>query len=790
VQPSLQTLILLAWSTRYRDPAGLKDLGRNLIEAAHDDHAARAWGWAFASMGHRAAGQGEEASDALSRAENGFDTTQQPAGQRLCRALRALPWVAQGRGSDAVAAIGALGDWLAPPAPDPVHAHAAQFVLGARAMAHHAAGQWDDALRDRYAGLHHARSTGDAGAITHALADLASLQADLSNAEDALALADEALEHGERAGQTAAWSMAVFNRLAALLTLERHAEAARLADDMHALVPTLHPRNREAAWVLLARASLYAGDAPLARQRLASGLHDRIVGHRIEWTATQAEWLLHQGDPAAAAQLCEDFLASEVDGPAADPARRADGPDERLRLHRAAATAHERLGDSRAALQHARREQALYAEVVGRSARARRVALEIEHRLAQERWQREQAQRRQAESEVERQRLDDLNRALEAANAAKTRFLAAASHDLRQPVQALALNMAALEHEAASPAQADLVQRMGRSLAALGRMFDVLLDISRLDAGIVATEVQVFDLRPLLLRLRDDGAAGAAARGLHCRLHLPPGGQALRTSSDPVLLERCLRNLLDNAIKYTSHGGVLLALRKRGDGWRVQIHDTGIGMPPEVVDQAFDEFYQADNAERDRNRGLGLGLSIVRRLAGLLDHRIGLRSTPGRGTVVRMDLPRVAGDSTPSAADDPQKEGHPAGAAATGLCLAVIDDDSEVRDGLAALLNRWGHRVLAGSEPRELLHAWQAQGRPMVNGIVSDLRLRGGLDGVHAVQTLRRRWGAGLPALVITGDVAPERLQRLRDSALPWLPKPVMPMRLRSWLAALQVGPG
>ncbi len=761
VEAELRALVVQGWAARYRDPLELRARGPAIVAAAPAGSAEGGWGWLLAALGERAAAPGGAMPAALAEAEAAFAQARCADGLAVCRALRALPLCAAGQGDAAEALVGDLTALAVPVGA--LQAHAAQFTHFARAMARSVAGRWDDVLRDRYTALQCARITGDDGAIAHALADLAAQQNDLSNAEDALRLATEAVRHAERAGRSAAWLMAAMNRLSTLLTLERHDEAAAAARALRPQMAQMHPRNRETGWLLLARAHLHGGDTAGAGTQLQQAEADRQVDHRLEWTVAAAELALAEGDAARAAGLCEGFLAAR----AAAPHARAPGA---LRLlHRAAAAAHEQLGDAAAALRHARAEHALFVQVTGRGAQARRLTLEIEHQLDRERWHRAQA-------EAERARLDNLNHALEAANAAKTRFLAAASHDLRQPVQALALNMAALEHERVSPAQGQLVQRMARSLDALVQMFDVLLDISRLDAGAVGAELRPLALPALLRRLVDEHAAAAAARGLALRLRLPAGDAAGLT--DPVLLERCLRNLLDNALKYTPRGGVLLALRPwRGD-WRIEVVDSGIGMPPAVLAQAFDEFFQADNPERDRARGLGLGLAIVQRLVRLMGHPFALHSRPDRGTRAVLTLPRHAAAAPPPAA----VATAPAPAA---LCLAVIDDDADVRDGLVALLERWGHRVLHGADDEAVLVAWHGAGRPPVQALVCDLRLRGTRTGVQAVAALRATWGAATPALVVTGDVAPDRLQLLRASGLPWLPKPVMPMRLRSWLAGV-----
>lgn len=273
------------------------------------------------------------------------------------------------------------------------------------------------------------------------------------------------------------------------------------------------------------------------------------------------------------------------------------------------------------------------------------------------------------------------------------------------------------------------------------------------------------------------------ARGLRLRLHLPRGADAA-TVNDPVLLERCRRNLLDNALKYTTEGGVLLALRPRAGASRVQVLDTGIGMAPEVLARACEEFFQADNPERGRRRGMGLGLAIAQRILRLLRHRLDLRSRPGHGTSASASLQALA-------AVDAATEAPGAGAAAPGSpgLVAVIDDDAAVREALAALLQRWGHGVLQAADAETLLHQHAAAGRPPLQALIIDLRLARHRTGLEAVATVRAALGTDVLALVITGDIAPEWLQQLRASGLPWLTKPVMPVRLRGWLAGLQPVP-
>ena len=228
----------------------------------------------------------------------------------------------------------------------------------------------------------------------------------------------------------------------------------------------------------------------------------------------------------------------------------------------------------------------------------------------------------------------------------------------------------------------------------------------------------------------------------------------------------------------------LRALPTPGAGWRIEVRDTGPGIAPELQAQVFEEFFQVGNEERDRTQGMGLGLSIVRRMAALLGHPLGLRCTPGRGCCFHVQVPRVKlGEPGPR---HRLVDGAPDRAPVLiALVLIVPDDDAPVRHSLAALLSRWGHRVLEGGDAAEALQAWRHAGQPRIDAAVVDMRLRAGRTGVEAIAQLRESLGAELAALVVTGDIAPQRLAQLNDAGQTWLPKPLMPARLRSWLRAL-----
>ncbi len=367
----------------------------------------------------------------------------------------------------------------------------------------------------------------------------------------------------------------------------------------------------------------------------------------------------------------------------------------------------------------------------------------------------------------------------ERANRGKTTFLAAASHDLRQPIHALGLYMGSLRQRPLEAAARDIVDRMQGSVAALESLLNALLDISRIDAGVLVPQPRAFDLGALLHRLADEFAHEAAARALRFSSRVGGAGTA-RALADPMLVERVLRNLIANAVKYTRSGGVLVTCRLRGAGgpspkWRVEIWDTGPGIAPDEQERVFDEFYQAGDPERDRRGGLGLGLSIVRRLARLMDLPLALHSRLHRGTRFVLDLPAYMQAMCTAAVTEEQMT-------MPNMVVAVIDDDAEVLDAMRTLLHSWHCDVLDGFDADAVLRLVGA-GRPAPWAVVADLRLLEGRDGVTEIARLRAAFGAALPALLVSGDSAPERVRMMQESGLPWLAKPVSPARLRSWLS-------
>lgn len=365
---------------------------------------------------------------------------------------------------------------------------------------------------------------------------------------------------------------------------------------------------------------------------------------------------------------------------------------------------------------------------------------------------------------------EEARRQAEAANLAKSRFLASASHDLRQPLHALGLFSAALAARLHRSEEASIVANIGASVDALDSLFDALLDISKLDAGVVEAKPCGMRLQALFDRLQRDYGPPAQAKGVGLRI--VPTRTVVR--SDPVLLERILRNLVSNAVRYTPKGKILVGARRRGERLRIEVWDCGVGIPPECQDKIFDEFYQAGNPGRDRQEGMGLGLAIAGRLARLLDSRIDVASTPGKGSVFRIDVPFGELDEEAERVPAPV-----AGAALAGSRVLVIDDEAAVRDGMETLLSQWGCRVATAASLDEAL-ARAAREPPDL--VLCDYRLDAG-TGIEALARLQAALGGRIPGILVSGDTAPEVLLEAKAAGYPLLHKPVRPAKLRALLS-------
>ena len=367
--------------------------------------------------------------------------------------------------------------------------------------------------------------------------------------------------------------------------------------------------------------------------------------------------------------------------------------------------------------------------------------------------------------------------AAQRADQEKSRFLAIASHDLRQPVHAIGLFAATLERRLQGSSEEPLVRNMIRAIDGLDRSFNAMLDVSRLDAGTIEPNVQHFPLRDLFRRLHMHFAGQAELKDLGLRFS--PGGKWV--NSDPQLLERILGNLVQNALKYTEQGGVVVVARSTATHLNIEVWDTGLGIAAADLHRIFEEFYQVGRSERARTQGLGMGLAIVKRLAKLLGHSLTVASRPGRGTMFRVGIALGAlGDiqDTTAAADTrpiPVTQAH---------AVLVIDDEEAIREGLRLLLEEWGYEAITAASAAAAERAIVSLGI-LPDLILSDLHLGDGPDGIAAVAAVRRQCGHDVAAILITGDTSHDEMQRATDSGLSVLLKPVQPRKLYNVLRGL-----
>ncbi|PWC54648.1 hypothetical protein TSO221_07570 [Azospirillum sp. TSO22-1] len=371
---------------------------------------------------------------------------------------------------------------------------------------------------------------------------------------------------------------------------------------------------------------------------------------------------------------------------------------------------------------------------------------------------------------IERE-LAEAKEAAEQANLAKSKFLAAASHDLRQPLQSLFLFAHVLEAQVAGSEKAlGTLGALHKGLEAMKGLLDSLLDVSRLDAGSVTADVRSVQVADLLDALDTAYARIAANKALGWSVERC--GAVVRT--DPTLLAQLLRNFVENAIRYTPRGGVRVTCHKVGDDrLAIEVHDTGIGIPAEHMASIWEEFHQVGNPERDREKGLGLGLAIVRRLSDLLGHPVTARSEPGTGSVFAVEVPL-----DPDGAPPERAAARPApGPGADSRLVVVVEDDSIVLTALEALLTEWGYGVLTASSGAEAVERIQADGR-LPDVLVSDYRLRAGEVGTQAIRLIRQTCGHPIPGVLLTGETAGAALRDAAAEGLLVVHKPVLPTEL------------
>jgi two-component system CheB/CheR fusion protein len=360
------------------------------------------------------------------------------------------------------------------------------------------------------------------------------------------------------------------------------------------------------------------------------------------------------------------------------------------------------------------------------------------------------------------------------ANIAKSRFLAAASHDLRQPLQSLFLLQELLAQSANGEKQEKLVARLGQTVGTMSSMLNALLDINQIEAGVVEAQPRQFPLAQVLDRLREEFADMALIGGLSLKI-LPTDAVVF---SDPTLLEQIIRNLLGNAIKYTEEGKILIGCRHRSGKLRIEIWDTGIGIAEDQLNAIFDEFHQIDNFARERSRGLGLGLSIVKRLADLLGHEVDVRSRPGKGSAFSVNLAIVdQGQARPPT--PVKKPVLQPDLPAHGNKIVIVDDDPDVLELLAELISGDGHIVRTATDAAAALRLI-TDGAVRPDILLTDYNLPGDRNGLELVAEVRKYLSNNLPAIVLTGDISSETLAKIVNEDCLKLSKPIKAHELRA----------
>ena len=368
----------------------------------------------------------------------------------------------------------------------------------------------------------------------------------------------------------------------------------------------------------------------------------------------------------------------------------------------------------------------------------------------------------------------------DSANIAKSRFLAAASHDLRQPLQTLVLLQELLAKAVEGEKARKLVARLDQTLGGMAGMLNALLDINQIEAGTVRPKIETFPVRAVLDRVTTELAYQAEAQRIVLRV-LPC---SLSVSSDPRLLEQMVRNILSNALKYTKRGKVLLGCRRRKGIVSIQIWDTGAGIPAGQQQDIFEEYHQLDNAARDRNLGLGLGLSIVKRLGILLDHPVAVRSQLGKGSVFSIDVEQKPGKAQVRVKDHPPQIKAEHRSVVQAATILVVEDDAEVRDLLEIGLGAEGYRVVIAGDGVSALKLLQAQAlQPAL--VISDFNLPNGMDGISVATELRCRLGRSVPVVILTGDISTKTLREIALQKCEHLNKPASLKELLAVMARL-----
>jgi two-component system, sensor histidine kinase len=365
---------------------------------------------------------------------------------------------------------------------------------------------------------------------------------------------------------------------------------------------------------------------------------------------------------------------------------------------------------------------------------------------------------------------------LEAAHSARLQFFASASHDLRQPMHALGLFAEGLRDFVAGPQGQNVYQRMQTSITAMEDLIDHLLSVANMDAGAIIPKPVRLPVQYLFNSLQPPHETLAHAKGL--RVDFMPTHAVI--NADPMLLGRLLGNLITNAIRYTERGRVLVGCRRRGEHWRIDVLDTGCGIAQTNFGRIFEEFVQLANPERDRSKGLGLGLAIVKRIAALLGYRVSVASKLGHGSRFSVTIPRLAESAEETLEDAAERAEAPADVA--GLLIVVIDDERDIRDALEALLMRWGAFVVTATSEQEAVQKLELEAR-LPDLLICDLRLADNANGIELITKLREHFELDVPAVLVSGDTAPQRLAEAQAAGLHLAHKPLNAQKLRALIA-------
>ncbi len=363
----------------------------------------------------------------------------------------------------------------------------------------------------------------------------------------------------------------------------------------------------------------------------------------------------------------------------------------------------------------------------------------------------------------------------EEANVSKSKFLAAASHDMRQPLHAMGLFVSLLKNELETDSQKVLYKNISNSLDSLRELLNTLLDVSKLDAGVVEKSIRHFCINKMIKMLTSEFKSEAEIK----QLYFSSSSSDVVLRSDPALLVLILRNLISNAVRYTEEGGVTLKITEgKNNTVNISIIDTGIGIPEDRQEEVFQEFHQLGNPERDRTKGLGLGLSIVKRLTTLLQIPLAVKSVVGKGSTFTITIPRGEPGAIEEISEDDSVIKH---VSLDGVAVIFIDDEEQIRKGMKTTLEEWGCNVLIAGSEEEALNVLKQYGQAPA-AIIADYRLRENKTGAQSIESIRKFFNQEIPALIITGDTAPERIREARASGHAILHKPVRPAQILSFI--------